>query len=210
MNDPDIHSSVWDWDTASTAQAWKHSHDYIHHTYTNIRGKDKDLGYEIMRIDPAQKWHPGAGAVPCSICCSRSSLNGVWRCMTIDSGRAGRRKVVGRGAQRLKGISGKARAQVIKDYLGWPMISAGAFALAQLALRGRIDQPAQSRVGRRLRKMSSKGRIGTAANLETGSTGRRKYLLAHLGRRCAGQRHPQRVGARHHLLRALPRPDLHI
>ena len=39
-------------------EAWKHSHNYVHHTYTNIRGKDKDLGYEIMRIDPHQKWHP--------------------------------------------------------------------------------------------------------------------------------------------------------
>ena len=58
MNDPQIHSSTWDWDTASTAEAWKHSHNYVHHTYTNIRGKDKDLGYEIMRIDPHQKWHP--------------------------------------------------------------------------------------------------------------------------------------------------------
>ena len=58
MNDPQIHSSSWDWDTASTAEAWKHSHNYIHHTYTNIRGKDKDLGYEIMRIDPHQTWHP--------------------------------------------------------------------------------------------------------------------------------------------------------
>ena len=43
---------------ASTAEAWRHSHNYIHHTYTNILGKDKDLGYEIMRIDPHQKWHP--------------------------------------------------------------------------------------------------------------------------------------------------------
>ena len=58
MNDPRIHSSTWDWDTASTAEAWKHSHNFVHHTYTNIRGKDKDLGYEIMRIDPTQKWHP--------------------------------------------------------------------------------------------------------------------------------------------------------
>ena len=58
MNDPHIHSSTWDWDTASTAEAWKHSHNYVHHTFTNIRGKDKDLGYEIMRIDPEQKWHP--------------------------------------------------------------------------------------------------------------------------------------------------------
>ena len=59
MNDPRIHSSTWDWDTASTAEAWKHSHNYVHHTYTNIRGKDKDLGYEIMRIDPAAEVAPG-------------------------------------------------------------------------------------------------------------------------------------------------------
>ncbi len=53
MNDPDIHSSVWDWDTASTNEAWKHSHNYIHHTFTNILGKDKD-----QRV-PAE--HPAAG-----------------------------------------------------------------------------------------------------------------------------------------------------
>src|SRR5215210_3728512 len=38
MNHPVINSAAWDWDTASTAEAWKHSHNYIHHTYTNIRG----------------------------------------------------------------------------------------------------------------------------------------------------------------------------
>ena len=58
MNDPEINSQSWDWDTASPASAWRHSHNYVHHTFTNIRGKDKDLGYEIMRIDPSQKWHP--------------------------------------------------------------------------------------------------------------------------------------------------------
>src|SRR5690349_8234619 len=42
MNDPVINSRAWDWDTASTAEAWRHSHNYIHHTFTNILGKDKD------------------------------------------------------------------------------------------------------------------------------------------------------------------------
>jgi fatty acid desaturase len=40
MNDPVINSQSWDWDTASTAESWRHSHNYIHHTYTNIRGLD--------------------------------------------------------------------------------------------------------------------------------------------------------------------------
>jgi fatty acid desaturase len=38
MNDPDINSQSWDWDTASPADAWRHSHNYEHHTFTNIRG----------------------------------------------------------------------------------------------------------------------------------------------------------------------------
>src|SRR5436190_19833105 len=58
MNDPGIHSSTWDWDNVSPAAAWKHSHNYLHHTYTNIVGLDKDVGYEIMRVHPTQAWHP--------------------------------------------------------------------------------------------------------------------------------------------------------
>jgi fatty acid desaturase len=46
MQDPRINSASWDWDSASTPEAWKHSHNYVHHAFTNVRGKDKDLGYE--------------------------------------------------------------------------------------------------------------------------------------------------------------------
>jgi fatty acid desaturase len=165
MNDPDIHSSVWDWDTASTAQAWKHSHNFIHHTYTNIRGKDRDLGYEIMRIDPNQPWHPVWLAQPLFNLLLTVLFEWGVAVHDIDF------RAVQRGEkpwsevrEGLKGISGKARAQIVKDYLGWPAISAGAFALTQLALRGRLDQPAKSRVGRRLRQVSSKGRIGATAS----------------------------------------------
>ena len=166
MNDPDVHSSVWDWDTASTAEAWKHSHNYIHHTYTNILGKDKDLGYEIMRIDPAQKWRPVWLAQP--LFNLLLTLLFEWGValhdMDIEAVRAGE-KPWSEVRKDLKGISGKARAQIRKDYLGWPAISAGAFGLAQLALRGRIDQPAESRIGRRLRTISSNGRLGATARL---------------------------------------------
>ena len=40
------------------AEQWKHAHNEIHHTYTNIVGKDNDLGYGIMRVDEDQRWHP--------------------------------------------------------------------------------------------------------------------------------------------------------
>ena len=58
MRDPKIHSTTWEWDNASTADGWKHSHNEVHHTYTNIVGKDNDLGYGIMRVDEDQRWHP--------------------------------------------------------------------------------------------------------------------------------------------------------
>ncbi len=58
MRDPKIHSTTWEWDNASPAALWKHSHNEIHHTYTNVVGRDNDLGYGIMRVDEDQRWHP--------------------------------------------------------------------------------------------------------------------------------------------------------
>ncbi|MBK1786325.1 fatty acid desaturase family protein [Prauserella cavernicola] len=56
--DPALSSQRFEWDTVAPAENWRHSHNYIHHTYTNIVDKDRDVGYGILRIDPAQKWHP--------------------------------------------------------------------------------------------------------------------------------------------------------
>ncbi len=58
MRDPKIHSTTWEWDSATPAEQWKHSHNELHHTYTNVIGKDNDLGYGIMRVDEDQPWYP--------------------------------------------------------------------------------------------------------------------------------------------------------
>jgi NADPH-dependent stearoyl-CoA 9-desaturase len=58
MRDPAIHSTTWEWDNVSPAALWKHSHNELHHTYTNVLGKDNDLGYGIMRVDEDQRWSP--------------------------------------------------------------------------------------------------------------------------------------------------------
>ena len=44
--------------TPAPAASWKKSHNYEHHTFTNVRGKDRDLGYAVMRITPEQEWKP--------------------------------------------------------------------------------------------------------------------------------------------------------
>ena len=58
MNDPEIHSSTWEWDTAQPAEQWKHSHNYVHHQFTNVLGHDNDIGYGILRMAREQKWQP--------------------------------------------------------------------------------------------------------------------------------------------------------
>ncbi len=42
----------------STSEHWKHTHNYLHHTYTNVIGKDRDLGYTVMRVSGDQAWKP--------------------------------------------------------------------------------------------------------------------------------------------------------
>ena len=127
MNDPVINSQAWDWDTASTSAAWKHSHNYVHHTYTNIRGKDKDLGYEIMRIDPHQPWHPVYLLQPFYnlLLMALFEWGVAFHDLDLDAIRSGeksKKDVV----YELKGIWGKARRQIVKDYVAWPLLSAAA------------------------------------------------------------------------------------
>jgi NADPH-dependent stearoyl-CoA 9-desaturase len=125
MNDPQIHSSTWDWDTASTKEAWKHSHNFIHHTYTNIRGKDKDLGYEIMRIDPHQKWHPVYLLQPFYnlLLMFLFEWGVAFHDLDLEAVRSGE-KSQKEVLHELKGIAGKARTQITKDYIAWPLMSA--------------------------------------------------------------------------------------
>jgi NADPH-dependent stearoyl-CoA 9-desaturase len=56
MNDPEIHSTEWEWDTTSPSVHWKKSHNFIHHKYTNIVGMDDDVGYGIMRVTRDEPW----------------------------------------------------------------------------------------------------------------------------------------------------------
>jgi fatty acid desaturase len=130
MNDPDINSQNWDWDTASPADAWRHSHNYEHHTFTNIRGKDRDLGYEIMRIDPHQKWHPVYLLQPFYnlILMGFFEWGVALHDLNFDAIRAGE-KSKGKVNRELKAIGVKARKQVVKDYIAFPLLSAIAGAV---------------------------------------------------------------------------------
>ncbi|WP_183093275.1 fatty acid desaturase family protein [Nocardioides stalactiti] len=124
MNDPKINSANWDWDSASTPEAWKHSHNYVHHTFTNIRGKDIDLGYEIMRIDPHQPWHPVYLAQPFyNVLLAAFFEWGVaFHDLDLEALKKGE-KSKEQLLKELKGMGGKAWRQILKDYIAFPLLS---------------------------------------------------------------------------------------
>jgi NADPH-dependent stearoyl-CoA 9-desaturase len=124
MNDPNIHSATWDWDTASTSAGWKHSHNYLHHTFTNVVGKDKDVGYEIMRVDPKQPWEPRFLAQPIVnvILMLLFEWGVALHDLDLEAVRKGEKspKLL---LEDLKGIRGKMVRQFVKDYVAFPALS---------------------------------------------------------------------------------------
>jgi fatty acid desaturase len=58
MNDPSMNGANYDWDTVCSGEDWKHTHNFMHHTYTNVLGKDHDIGYGLLRMTEEQKWEP--------------------------------------------------------------------------------------------------------------------------------------------------------
>ncbi len=124
MDDPRIHSATWEWDAASTAQSWKRAHNFQHHIYTNVIGKDRDLGYSAMRVHPDQPWHPVYLLQP---------LYGVlmalvfeWGIalydMELDAVRRGEKSKAAARAE-LADFARKAARQLTKDYVLFPLLA---------------------------------------------------------------------------------------
>ncbi|MEZ0052505.1 fatty acid desaturase [Mycobacterium sp. MAA66] len=56
MNDPEIHSSTWEWDMVGPSAQWRYSHNYRHHVFSNVVGVDDDLGFGVLRVTRDQPW----------------------------------------------------------------------------------------------------------------------------------------------------------
>ncbi len=131
MNDPVINSSAWDWDNVSPADGWKYSHNYVHHTYTNIRGMDRDLGYEIMRIDPHQKWHPVFLLQPFYnlILMGFFEVGVALHDLDLGALRKGEEPII-EYKKVAKDIGKKMAGQLVKDYVAFPALSGKYFKRA--------------------------------------------------------------------------------
>jgi linoleoyl-CoA desaturase len=126
MRDPKIHSTTWEWDMATPAKQWQHSHNQIHHTYTNIVGKDNDLGYGIMRVDEDQRWHPMHLGQPVWNFINACFFEYGIAAYDLELGRNLRIPKDKRPTQFKQNVSkvlGKIRRQATKDYVVHPLLS---------------------------------------------------------------------------------------
>ncbi|WP_408897034.1 fatty acid desaturase family protein [Nocardioides sp. R1-1] len=138
MRDPKIHSTTWEWDNASTAEGWKHSHNEIHHTYTNIVGKDNDLGYGIMRVDEEQRWYPLYLAQPLWNFINACFFEYGIAAYDLELGRNLRTPKEKRSEEFKRNLANtlrKIRKQATKDYVVNPVLAAptGSFLPALAA-----------------------------------------------------------------------------
>ena len=124
MNDPEIHSSNWEWDTAQPAEQWKHSHNYIHHQFTNVLGYDNDIGYGILRMAREQKWSPFNIAQPVynAMLATLFEWGVALHDLDIERIRKGE-KDPKEMKRQLKQIFRKGRNQILKDYVVYPALA---------------------------------------------------------------------------------------
>lgn len=124
MNDPEIHSSTWEWDMVGASKHWRITHNVAHHKYTNILGMDDDVGYGLLRVTRDDPWTP------------RNLFNVVFNSMLAVGFEWGIglqhlefRQIFAADTRaatvvRLRELSAKAGRQLAKDYLVYPALTA--------------------------------------------------------------------------------------
>ncbi len=124
MGDAHLHSSAYEWDTDAPSSQWKHGHNVVHHTWTNVVGKDRDVGYGILRMTEQEPWRPLDVLNPV-----KATLLGLFfqygvalhelEVERIESGD----KPMEEAKPILAAIARKAGAQARKDYLLFPLLA---------------------------------------------------------------------------------------
>ena len=135
MRDPDIHSTTWEWDFVAPAKGWQHTHNDLHHTWTNVIGKDRDVGYNILRVSDDQPWKPRDlfNPVVNAVLAPMFEWGIASYDIEWDQYQAGYKSREAMMAD-LEALRDKAVGMVIKDYVATPLAAAAVGALAGTAL----------------------------------------------------------------------------
>lgn len=128
MRDPTISGRSFEWDTACPADQWRHSHNYMHHTHTNIVGMDRDIGYGILRMSEDQRWVPYFLGNPlyAFLLMVLFQYGVALHELETERIRSGEIELADK-REVLRAIWRKTRRQTLKDYVAFPLL-AGPFA----------------------------------------------------------------------------------
>jgi fatty acid desaturase len=124
MNDPEIHSSTWEWDMPGVSKHWRYTHNFQHHKYTNILGMDDDVGYSTLRVTRDQPWK---GYTLGNVLYNTILMLGFeWgiglqpiEFGNILKGGSDRDATL----QQIREFSAKAGRQLVKDYVAFPALT---------------------------------------------------------------------------------------
>ena len=122
MNDPEIHSTTWEWDMVAPSAHWKHGHNYRHHMYTNVLDMDDDIGFGVMRVSRDQAWRPAHLLQPLQNLVLAFTFEWGIAVHGLERRRTRDRPVAERRAT-LRTMLRKTRRQVLKDYVVLPALS---------------------------------------------------------------------------------------
>jgi fatty acid desaturase len=128
MKDPQLNGKTFEWDTACPAGQWRHSHNYMHHTHTNIIGKDRDIGYGILRMSEEERWHPYYLGNPLYAALLASFFQYGVALHDLETERiAAGEMTVGEKRAMAGAIWRKVKSQTLKDYVLFPLLSGPSF-----------------------------------------------------------------------------------
>jgi fatty acid desaturase len=128
MGDPALTGRNFEWDSACPSDQWRHSHNYMHHTYTNIVDMDRDIGYGILRMSEDQKWGPyyRGNLVYAFLLMVLFQYGVALHELETERIRSGEISIADK-REILAGIWKKVKRQTLKDYVAFPLL-AGPFA----------------------------------------------------------------------------------
>ncbi len=127
-HDPALSATGFEWDSSCPGEQWRHSHNYRHHTMTNILGEDRDIGYGVLRMTDAERWTPWALANPllAVALALNFDLGVMFHDVEIERIMAGERTWA-EAAPVLRAGLRKTGRLAARDYLIWPLLTGPQF-----------------------------------------------------------------------------------
>ncbi len=132
MRDPHLNGKTYEWDIVGTSDNWRKTHNFKHHTYTNVRGMDDDIGYGLLRLFPEQRWKPFYLAQPLIAIIFAVLFQWGVAIQDLELGKvAAGTKSKEQLKEEWKPLGKKIKRQLLKDYVFFPLL-AGPFFLPVL------------------------------------------------------------------------------